>query len=220
MIVDLDGTSSIFVWGAQLEAGAFLTPYIPTVAASVTREADDSSAALTTQANVNEGTLYGSGTMDYNPTANSAIALINNGSSNERVQIYDSAGDNSVFQIRSGGVLQSASAIVDAMLPPWNGKIAGAYALNDVIHYTDGVASAHDTSSALPVTLDNIVIGNAVGNNYWNGNIAEVRYYDTRLDNETLEDMSNGIFPSEGRRTLARDLLFDLNPPLLRSLHD
>ena len=53
--------SGIYIWGAQLEAGAFATPYIPTVAAQVTRLADTAVMTGTNFSswfNPSEGTLF------------------------------------------------------------------------------------------------------------------------------------------------------------------
>lgn len=57
------GVSAAAVWGAQVEAGAFPTSYIPTVASTVTRSADNASMTGTNFSswyNQTEGTLYAS----------------------------------------------------------------------------------------------------------------------------------------------------------------
>jgi hypothetical protein len=56
-----DGYSGIYIWGAQLEAGAFATSYIPTTTAQVTRSADAASMTGTNFSSwYNEagGTMY------------------------------------------------------------------------------------------------------------------------------------------------------------------
>jgi hypothetical protein len=66
-----DGFSGIFIWGAQLEVGAFPTSYIPTVASQVTRSADVQSAT-------NLGQL-GQGTFYIDATVRSGNTLITSG---------------------------------------------------------------------------------------------------------------------------------------------
>jgi len=67
-----DGYSGIYIWGAQLEAGAFATSYIPTVASTVTRAADQASMTGTNFSswyNQSEGTLY----TEYTPQFNAGL---------------------------------------------------------------------------------------------------------------------------------------------------
>jgi hypothetical protein len=70
---------------------------------------------------------------------------------------------------------------------------------NDFQGYFDGVAATPDTSGSMPSGIDNFNVGSLTNESlHWNGHIAEIRYYNERLDNETLENMSNGIFPVSG----------------------
>jgi hypothetical protein len=86
-----NGTSGVYVYGAQLEAGAFATSYIPTVASQVTRSADVATMTGTNFSswyNQTEGTFVASFQNVVDPAAGGkAVFSTNDGTNNNRVTL-------------------------------------------------------------------------------------------------------------------------------------
>ena len=69
-----NGTDGILIWGAQLEAGAYATSYIPTLAASATRGADAcSKTGISSLIGQSEGVVF----VDFEVTDPAAFQTIN-----------------------------------------------------------------------------------------------------------------------------------------------
>ena len=183
-----NGTSGIFVWGAQWEDGAFATSYIPTVASQVTRTAD--SAAIT-GANFSPWYNPVEGTMvcEWSPYVEGAFTplSITDGSFNNRIQL---SGYNTIqFLTSNGGATQ---AILDAgsITGGAVNKVAGAYRVNDFAASTNGSGAVTDTSGTIP-TVNRLSIGNLSGiGEHLNGHIRSIRYYPTRLTNAQLQALT------------------------------
>jgi hypothetical protein len=184
-------TNSIFVWGAQLEAGAFATSYIPTVASQVTRAADVAVMTGTNFSswyNASEGTLYGQADW-LGLSNNDYFFAINNGSTSNLIAIGVFSTSVTRFIVTDGGVTQASVA---GPTPVANVafKIAGAYRVNSFAAATNGVLGTVDTSGTVP-TVDQASLTSSSGStNLFNGHIRQIAYYPRRLANAELQGIT------------------------------
>jgi len=199
------GTSGVFVWGAQAEAGAFATSYIPTVASTVTRAADDATMTGTNFSswyNQSEGTIiaqFVATTNGFNSTGGNAFLFV--------YDIDSAAATNSGHSLLlSGGygpgwrgstsILGVDQAAFQAAMTLGNTtvrKIAYAYRTNDFAASANGGAATTDTSGNLP-TNDRMTIGaqNATaGSNTITGYMQRITYYPTRLTDAQLQALTS-----------------------------
>jgi hypothetical protein len=184
----------IYLYGAQLEAGAFATSYIPTVGSQVTRSADSASVnTLTPWFNAATGTLYSEFAINgLNPAAGNAAAAFNDTTtSNFIVNRLLTTGVTPEFQVRTGGVVQAA-LIGGAVSATAVLKMAGAYAANDFAASMNGGTVLTDASGTVP-TVTRLAIGATEFTslaNILNGWVRNVTYYPTRLPNATLQGLT------------------------------
>jgi len=192
-VVDLDGTSSIFVWGAQLETGPIATSYIPTTTASVTRVKDDiTQTGAQSLIGQTEGTLYLE--VDWKATSGTSqrLLLLSDGTSNNRILIYNGSGVTLYMYADADGVSLTAQGESST---GYSGiqKIAFAYAENDFELYRNGSSISSDTSGSLSAlgTLTDIDLGQGVAANLQaNMHIRAVAIYPTRLSDAECEALT------------------------------
>jgi hypothetical protein len=187
-----DGFSGIYIWGAQLEAGAFATSYIPTVASQVTRAADNASMTGTnfsTWFNASEGTLYVDAIADATASGASRFIGITNASGTTQIDIYRNTG--SVFgYVFSSGAAQ-ANMSLGSVAAQSSFKATLAYKTNDVAGSSNGAVVVTDTSATIPV-VDRMFIGSSSGSFQWsNSPIKKIAYYPLRVTNANLQALTS-----------------------------
>lgn len=181
-----DGYSGAYLWGAQLEAGAFATSYIPTVAASVTRSADAASMTGTNFSSwyrQDEGTIYAMAT----PANNLYIPFfqIDDGTANNRI-LVEGGVDAHLFVAVSG----TTQAAIDLGATTGNVQalMACAYKTNDFAGSLNAGTVGTDTSGTIPV-VDRARIG-ANTSGTFTVTIKKIAYYPQRLTNAQLQGLT------------------------------
>jgi hypothetical protein len=189
-----DGTSGIFIWGAQLEAGAFATSYIPTTTTSLTRNADNVSMTGTNFSdwyNASEGAFVTQVSL-LNISAGHLLTAFQGYSDVMRVRMLSSIP---TANITVGGASQFNSTSQGSLGAITTNEIfssALAYKQNDTSFAAKGVSVSTDTSVNLVAAPSRLAIGSLdnVGSGSMTGHMRRVFYYPQRLSNAEIAAFS------------------------------
>jgi hypothetical protein len=191
-----DGTSGLFLWGAQVEAGSFPTSYIPTTTGTLARSADVcsiSGANFTSFYNQSEGTLFADvfGLMTDVLGGNRGFAVIADGTYNNSIGIYKAA--NAAF-IKAEGTTGNVAQFVlnNAYAQFTQYKVALGVKTNDTNAAFNGSLKTTDTSVTLPSTMNKLEFRDPTGaaGGQPSCHLAAIRYYRKRLPNAKLQALT------------------------------
>jgi hypothetical protein len=182
-----DGVKGILIWGAQLEAGAFATSYIPTTLLAVARGADVATMTGTnfsTWFNASAGTFVSEFDVIWTGNAPFSMGVIGLDASASKRLVYIANGAQAASSFDGTLAISTANNIGSGI-----NKVASAYdtsryiALNGGVVVTGTMAAGYPTSTSLD-------IGKYSTTNYLNGHIRVLNYYNTRLPNTTLQALT------------------------------
>lgn len=190
-----DGYSGIYIWGAQLEAGAFATSYIQTVAATVTRAADAASMTGTNFSSwfsAAECTLFSEWDQSSVATGNEPYQLqFSDGTSNNRIVLFATSTTAQLF-VGVGGVAQAFIGRT-TLTANQTLKAAARVKTNDFALVLNGGAAATDTSGTVP-TVTQFALGQdalVAGTKLLNGHLRRVAYYPMALSTANLQALTS-----------------------------
>ena len=179
----------LYIYGAQLEQGAYPTSYIPTYGTSVTRAADSCNGAGNANTfNSTEGVLYA----EFSGLVNAEdyrIISLNAGDSANSIFIGIRNDTGNVYMYMP---LDGTSYISSVNATNTNVKVALKYKTNDVSFYINGVKVFSDSSVTLPVGLSKLDFnyGN-VSNSYpFYGNVKQLLVFNTALSDADLATLT------------------------------
>lgn len=186
-----DGTSGIYIWGAQHEQGTFLTSYIPTSGSTVQRLADDAEITGT-----NFSSWYNSsgGTFVFTTSARNSpkIFISQNGSSSNRTELNRS-NTQARFTVNSGGAQVTNAETVFSVDNTDQHKIAFRLAnpYKMAVNGNSTCSNAGGSFNAPPnPNLNRIDIGINQAGVMQNGPIQNLSFYPSALSDTALETLT------------------------------
>jgi len=182
---------NVYLWGAQIEAGSVATSYIPTVAATATRNADViSKSGVSGFIGQTEGVIYAE--VDLRNTAlPKALLTISDGTLNNRINISFASTTSLTVTLR----VASANLDYGVTIPtiPTSGgiyKVALAYQANNYALALNGTTYIPTSPASVPATSAVYLGQNGGSGNIINDRIRAAAIYPTRLTNAQLASLT------------------------------
>ena len=179
---------TIYIWGAQVEAGSYATSYIPTNGTTATRLADVcTSAGNASTFNDSEGVLYVNTAALYNDGTSRQIS-ISAGNTTERVYFGFRANSNE-FILSSRDSSYLITTISD--VKNYN-KYSFQYKSGNFKAFVNGFNYALTVDGGLlPTGLNTLNFDAGSGTQDFYGKTKEIAYYDTALTDSELEELTS-----------------------------
>ena len=195
---DRDNLATIsdgYVWGAQLEAGSFMTSLIPTSGGTAIREPDSVTMTgdnFSDWYNQDEGTVYVSQKLKavQDTNRNNLVYLINANGNGTDYFYNTNKGNQHIFVFGDGGTNYSrfgeSSDSTDSTIA-WAYDVSG----DDFKAYYNGIEATNETSNNTPsaTSHNQLELGATAGDKYC-GHISKLTYYPTRLTNAQLQNLT------------------------------
>jgi hypothetical protein len=186
-----NASDGLFLWGAQLETGSVATSYIPTIAATATRNADViSKTGVSGFIGQTEGTLYAE--VDVSKLLGTVVRgmlSISNNTTTNRIQIgFTGASANTIRVIYSGAsTINYNFAITTIGIY----KIAFAYSATSTAFYVNGSLVSALGGNSFSASVGNVYLGSVFdGTLALNDRIRAAAIYPTRLTNAELASLT------------------------------
>lgn len=185
-----DGTSGIYIWGAQLEEGSFATSYIPTSGSQSTRSPDIASIPVSAFGyNQDAGTVV----VEFDTVGGADISddhyVLSGGNTNSRWAYHNT---EDILKIYDGSAAPVIMSNQDDL--PVKHKFAVASDASSVSTASGGsITEANVTSTGnLPALTTAFVLGSSHAYAYQlNGHIKSIQYYPRRLTDAQLQTLTS-----------------------------
>ena len=186
-----NGTSGIYIYGAQLEAGSFPTSYIKTTGSTATRSADVASIPVADFGfNSTEGTVVATIDRSGLQTSGNRYAWQLFESANARTAIYLSPSQEAIFSIEGG--TQQVNTGIGSSVVNQETKLAFAFATNNFAGCRNGATVVTDTSGTFNGNgYTTLQIGNNNGSEVFTGHLKSIQYIPKRLSNAKLQELTS-----------------------------